>query len=55
MCVYLHVCMCTMGMPTIHGCHKWVLDPLELELQVIGSHYMGGPCSYIRSLSVVYH
>ena len=32
---YLHVCICTMYMPGIHGGQKGAWDPLELEIQVV--------------------
>lgn len=32
---------CTMCVPGAGGGQKRVLDPLELELQVVGSHHVG--------------
>ena len=36
----LHVCQCTTCMPCDFRSQKRVLDPLELELQMVVSHYV---------------
>lgn len=36
----LHVDMCTLCVPGAYGGQRKVLDLLELDLQVFGSHYI---------------
>jgi hypothetical protein len=33
--------LCITCMPGAHGGQKWVLDPLELELQMVVSSHLG--------------
>lgn len=37
MCTFfpLHICLCTMYMPSAHRCHKRALNPLGLKLQTL--------------------
>ena len=49
------VCICTMYIKTLGG-QNWVSDPLELELQMIVSHYglLGTECwSSVTAISTL--
>ena len=37
----LYACLCPMCMSGAHGSQKWMLDPLELEVQMVMSLYVG--------------
>lgn len=41
LCMSLYIHMCTICIPGAWSGHKRVLDHLELDLQIIISHYMG--------------
>ena len=40
--VCLHICLCTMYVPSAFGVQKRALDPLELESQMTVSHHVDG-------------
>lgn len=54
MYVSMYVCMYTTRVPGAPGGQK-ALNPLELELQIIGSHHVGAGNSSAKAVSTLNH
>lgn len=42
---HVHMCVCTVSMPPVHGGKKKASDSLPLELQVVVGHYIWALCN----------